>query len=153
MKDHSDAPKVESADTEHPALCETTAASAPDPAPMHPSAYPAEPVIPVIAVESPDPAADAESGEPFGIAAAFFFDATPLAQKSLEIWEENLNALMAHMENLAGVKTLEDAVALQTRFATDCYESFERQSRDLVALTRQLANMGVAPVCGTRATA
>jgi hypothetical protein len=152
-KDHSHAHKAESADTEHPELDETTAASAAAPAHASPVVCAAEPVVPVIAVESFGPASNAEPDEPFGITAAFFIDATPLAQKSLEIWEENLNALMAHMENLAGVKTLEDAVALQTRFATDCFENFERQSRDLFALTRQLASAGVAPLCGTRVAA
>jgi hypothetical protein len=152
-RDHSDAHKVRPVDEERPELDDAPAAvtSAPEEPPL--AANSSAPVVQAIPVDSVAPAALAEPEEPFGAAAAFFIDATPLAQKSLEFWEENLGALIAHMENLAGVKTFEEAVTLQTRFATERFESFGRQSRDFAALTQQLASVGVAPLYGARAAA
>ena len=149
-KDHSDPHHATPAEPEHPAPLETTASPTPT--------AEESPVMALQAAESVkshdfSPAIPAELPEPFGMTAAFFVDASPLAQKSLEIWDENLNAMMAYMESLAGVKTIEEAVALQTRFATERFETFGRQSRDLVALAQQLASIGVAPLCDTRAAA
>ena len=152
-RDHSDAHTAGPADTERPAPDETPAAATSPLAEPPVAALEATPDLPAIVIEAVDPSNSGETDNSFGVATAFFLDASPLTQKSLEIWDENLNALMAHMESLAGVKTFEEAVALQTRFATQCFESFERQSRDLVALTQQLATVGVAPLCGTRAAA
>lgn len=153
-KDHSDAHKAGPADTEHPVLDDATAAetSTYEEAPDASYAV-ASPVQRAIEVEALAPSVSMEPGESFGFATSFFIDATPFAQKSLEIWEENLGALIGHMQNLAGVKTIEEAVALQTQFATDCFECFGRQSRDLAALTQQLAIIGVAPLCGVRPAA
>ncbi len=152
-RDHSNAHKVRPADEERPELDDAPAAatSAPEEPPV--AAFAPAPVVLAIPFDPVAPAAPAEPQEPFGVAAAFFIDASPLAQKSLEFWEENLGAFLAHMENLAGVKTFEEAVTLQTRFATERFESFGRQSRDFVALTQQLASLGVAPLHGTRAAA
>jgi hypothetical protein len=152
-KDHSDAHKAGPDDAEHPVLDHAPVAvtSAPEESPA--VAYTLAPIAPVIAVEAVIPAYVPDPGEPFGVASAFFIDSTPFAQKSLEIWEENLGAFLGHMQNLASVKTFEEVVALQTRFATDCFESFGRQSRDLVALTQKLASAGVAPLSGVRPAA
>lgn len=157
-KDLSDAHEAGPADIEHPVLEHPVVKEAPAASAAAPSEAPAAVVAlstvdTEIGVEALAPSLAKESGEPFGFAASFFVDATPFAQKSLEIWEENLGALLEHMQNLAGVKTFEEAVALQTRFATDCFECFGRQSRDLVALTQQLSSVGVAPLCGVRPAA
>ena len=155
-KDHSDAHHARPAETEHPAPVETIA-KAPQTSPVEEPPVEALQIAPSITREDDSPAAAAAFsepfGEPFGMTAGFFFDTRPLAQKSLEIWEENLDAVMAHVESLSGVKSFEEAVALQTRFATERFESFGRQSRDLVALAQQLAGIGVAPLCDTRAAA
>jgi hypothetical protein len=153
-KDHSHAHKAGPADIEHPVLDEATAAAETFATGETPHAASAEsPVLRVIEVEAVTPAVIMEPGEPNGYTAIFFTDATPFAQKSLEIWEENLGALFGHMQKLAGVKSFEEAISLQTRFATDCFECFGRQSRDLVALSQQLASVGVAPLCGARPAA
>lgn len=149
-KDHSDPHHATPAEPEHPAPLETTVA--PTPTAEEPPVTPLQAAEPIM-IHDFSPALAAELPEPFGMTAGFFVDARPLAQKSLEIWDENLSALMAHMESLAGVKTVEEAIALQTRFATERFESFGRQSRDLVALAQQLSSIGVAPLCGTRAAA
>ena len=152
-RDHSDSHKAGPADAEHPALIHAQAieTSAADESPAAASAV--APVLRAIEVETVTPTISGEPDEPFGMAAAFFIDTAPFAHKSLEIWEENLGALFGHMQKLAGVKSFEEAIALQTRFATDCFECFGRQSRDLVALSQQLASVGVAPLCGARPAA
>jgi hypothetical protein len=143
-KDHSDVKKPR---TVEPAHLKPVATPAPEETIV--AAVEAEPIV-----TAPVLKADVEETvEPFGYAAGLFVDASPFAKKSLEIWDENLNAFLTHVESLSGAKSVEEAIALQTRFATECFESFGRQSRDLVALTQQLASFNVAPLCGTRAAA
>lgn len=147
-KDHSDVKKPR---TVEPAHLKPVATPAPEETIV--AAVEAEPIVPAI-VTAPVLKADVEETvEPFGYAAGLFVDASPFAKKSLEIWDENLNAFLTHVESLSGAKSVEEAIALQTRFATECFESFGRQSRDLVALTQQLASLNVAPLCGTRTAA
>ncbi len=154
-KDHSDAKKAkpaESAPSEPVATPSVVTRSVVTPAPEA-TVVVAYEATPVVSVEPIRAAAVEEPLEPFGYTTGLMVDARPLAQKSFEIWDENLNALLAHFEQLAGVKDVEEAISLQTRFATERFESFGRHSRDLVALTQQLASFGVAPLCGARAAA
>jgi hypothetical protein len=95
-KDHSDVKKTR---TVEPAHLKPVATPAPEETIV--AAVEAEPIV-----TAPVLKADVEETvEPFGYAAGLFVDASPFAKKSLEIWDENLNAFLTHVESLSGARS------------------------------------------------
>jgi hypothetical protein len=58
---------------------------------------------------------------------------------AFDMWNENANALLDFAEELGKAKTLTDIVALQSRFASERYERFLKQSNEFAEATRRLA--------------
>lgn len=78
-------------------------------------------------------------------------DAIQWSQKSFELWSENASAFLDFAEQLGKAKTLEEAVTLQTRFASERYESFLRQSKDFMTYAQRLMSVPGVPLSGVRA--
>jgi len=92
-----------------------------------------------------------ESVDAQGFSAAFDFDSTIWSKKYFELWAENAQAFLELAEQIAKAKTFDEAVALQSRFASGRFEAFLRQSKDVMTLAQRMTSMTVAPLCGTRA--
>jgi hypothetical protein len=70
-------------------------------------------------------------------------DGWPFA--AFELWAENANAFLDFAESLSKAKTLGDIVALQSRFATERYESFVKHTNEIAEATRRFASQaGIA---------
>lgn len=143
------------------APAETTLASAP----VGDEAAPG----PVVASEAsaPEPAAeiadivstplavieDAAETATESFAAAFSFDASEWSKKSLQIWSENAEAFLALVEQVSRAQTFEEIVDLQSRFASERFEAFVRQSKELMDVAKNMASVTTAPLCDVRKAA
>lgn len=87
------------------------------------------------------------------LAASFKFDSSTLTQKSLDLWSENANAFFDFVEQIARAKSFEEAVELQSRFASERLEAFLRQSKELMESARDMASLSAAPLCATKKAA
>ncbi len=76
--------------------------------------------------------------------ASFDFDASAWSKKSLELWSENANAFLAFAEQLGKAKSFEEAIDLQSRFASERFEAFVRQSQELMAAAKTLTSFAPA---------
>jgi hypothetical protein len=77
--------------------------------------------------------------------ASFDLDMSAWSKKSLELWSENANAFLAFAEQLGKAKSFEEAVDLQSRFASERFEAFVRQSQELMAAAKTLTSFAPAP--------
>jgi cell division septation protein DedD len=66
-------------------------------------------------------------------------DIKALPLKTLDLLGENAAALFDFAAELGKVKSLADAIDLQSRFASERYSTFLRQSDEIAELTRQIA--------------
>lgn len=79
--------------------------------------------------------------------ASFEFDTALWSKRSLELWSENAAAFVGLAEGIAKAKSFEEVVDLQTRFASERFEAFIRQSKELMEFARSLATLSAAPLC------
>lgn len=86
-------------------------------------------------------------------AAAFEFDTSAWSRKSLEIWAENAAAFFVFAEQALAAKSFEEAVDIQTRFTSERFEAFLRQSKELLELAKDVASFSAAPLCDVRKAA
>lgn len=86
-------------------------------------------------------------------AASFEFDSGNWVKKSIEIWAENAAAVLDLAEEIGKAKKFEDVIDIQSRFASDRFAAFIRQSEELMELARTLASLSVAPLCDARKAA
>jgi hypothetical protein len=86
-------------------------------------------------------------------AASFKLDSSTFTQKSLELWSENADAFFDFIEKIARAKSFEEAVELQTRFATERLDVLLRQSKELMETARNMASLSAAPLCATKKAA
>jgi len=124
-------------------------AATPEPAPL---ADPEPPVALSVStslaiIEEP---ADA-TAEAF--AASFEFDSGNWAKKSIELWAENAAAFLDLAEEIGKAKSFEDVIDIQSRFASDRFAAFIRQSQELMELALSTSTLSVAPLCGARKAA
>jgi hypothetical protein len=85
--------------------------------------------------------------------ASFKLDSSSFTQKSLELWSENASAFFTFLEQFARVKSVDEAVELQTRFANERLDAFLRQSKELMDTARDMASLSTAPLCGVKKAA
>ncbi len=85
--------------------------------------------------------------------ASFEFDASAWSKKSLDLWAENASAFLAFAEQVSKAKTLEEVVDLQSRFASERFEAFVRQSQELMEAAKSLTSFAAAPLCDVRKAA
>ena len=71
--------------------------------------------------------------------------------KPLDLWSENAAALLDFAEQVGKAKTVEEVMTLQSRFASDRYESFLRQSKEFMTFAQSFMIVA-APPSGARAT-
>ncbi|MBL1255877.1 phasin family protein [Methylocystis sp. Sn-Cys] len=79
--------------------------------------------------------------------ASFEFDTALWSKRSLELWSENAAAFLGLAEGIAKAKNFEEVVDLQSRFASERFEAFIRQSKELMEFARSLAALSAAPLC------
>jgi hypothetical protein len=115
----------------------------------------AEPVVEIEDIVSTPLAVIEEAVESAGesFSASFKLDSASFTQKSLELWSENANAFFSFLEKFAQVKSFEEAVELQTRFANERLDAFLRQSKELMESARDMASLSSAPLCGAKKAA
>jgi hypothetical protein len=115
----------------------------------------AEPVAEIVDIVSTPLAVIEEAVESASesFAASFKIDSSTLTQKSLALWSENANAFFDFVEQIARAKSFEEAVELQSRFASERLEAFLRQSKDLMESVRDIASLSTAPLCGVKKAA
>lgn len=88
-----------------------------------------------------------------GFAAAFSFDTSEWSKKSLELWSEHAAAFFALAEQISKAQTFEEIVDLQSRFASERFEAFVRQSKELMDVAKNMASATAAPLCDVRKAA
>lgn len=79
--------------------------------------------------------------------ASFEFDTALWSKRSLELWSENAAAFLGLAEGIAKAKSFEEVVDLQTRFASERFEAFIRQSKELMEFAKSLTVLSAAPLC------
>lgn len=137
-----EAPVVEAAAAEAP-----VAEPAPEPAFPEPAAAVAEIAqAPLAVVEEVVETAKAFS-------ASFQFDTSVWPKKSFELWAESAAAFFELAENVARAQSLEEVVDLQSRFASERFEAFVRQSKELMDFAQNVAVLSAAPLCDVRKAA
>ncbi|WP_363350966.1 phasin family protein [Methylocystis echinoides] len=85
--------------------------------------------------------------------ASFEFDTSAWSKKSLELWAENAAAFLEFAEQVVKAKSFEEAVDIQSRFASERFEAFVRQSQELMDVAKNLASFAAAPLCDVRKAA
>jgi hypothetical protein len=115
----------------------------------------AEPVVEIVDIVSAPLAAIEEAVESASesFAASFKIDSSSFTQRSLELWSENANAFFDFVEQVARAKSFEEAVELQSRFASERLEAFLRQSKELMETARDMASLSTAPLCSVKKAA
>ncbi len=126
-----------------PAL--TQAASEPAPAP-EPETVGIVPAPLALIEEAAESAAESFS-------ASFEFDSSAWSKKSFELWTENAAAFLEFAEQVVKAKSFEEAVDLQSRFATERFDAFIRQSKELMDIAKSMASFAAAPLCDVRKAA
>ncbi len=79
--------------------------------------------------------------------ASFEFDTALWSKRSLELWSENAAAFVGLAEGIAKAKSFEEVVDLQSRVASERFEAFIRQSKELMEFARGLTTLSAAPLC------
>jgi hypothetical protein len=85
--------------------------------------------------------------------ASFDFDASAWSKKSLELWAENASAFLAFAEQAAKAKSFDELLDLQSRFASERFEAFVRQSNEIMEAAKSMTSFAAAPLCDTRKAA
>jgi hypothetical protein len=81
------------------------------------------------------------------------FDTSDWSKKSIDLWAENAAAFLDLAEEIGKAKTLEEVLDVQSRFASDRFQAFIRQSQELMDLARRVATFSVAPLYGAQKAA
>ncbi|MBI1980780.1 MAG: phasin family protein [Methylocystis sp.] len=79
------------------------------------------------------------------------FDPTLWSQKSIDLWAENATAVLDFAERLANAKSIDEVTSLQSRFASERFDTLLRHSNELLTLAQRLFGFSIAPLYGTRA--
>ncbi len=87
------------------------------------------------------------------LSASFKFDSSDWSKKSIDLWAENASAFLDLAEEIGKAKTLEEVLDVQSRFASDRFAAFIRQSQELMDLARRVASFSVAPLYGAQKAA
>jgi hypothetical protein len=161
MATKSKAEKSKSAEAENEAPVVESSAEAPaetafEPVDVEPVAEIADIVqAPLAAIVQAPLAAIEEAVEAAGetFAASFKFESSTFTQKSLDLWSENADAFFDFVEQISRAKSFEEAVELQSRFASERLEAFLRQSKELMETARDMASLSAAPLCATKKAA
>jgi hypothetical protein len=153
MATKSKAEKIRSIEAEAEAPVVESSAEAPAEIIAEPVA--AEPIVEIIDIVSTPLAAIEEAVESASesITASFKIDSSTFTQKSLDLWSENANAFFDFVEQIARVKSFEEAVDIQSRFASARLEAFLRQSKELMESAREMASLSTAPLCSVKKAA
>lgn len=108
--------------------------------PNHPDAPLTLPPVVEEVVEKAAPPALVEaapasaSADVFGFTAQVAVDPGVWIAKTIEYWDESLQALIAHGGDLAETRRIEEAIELQTRFAIGRLDRLNQQLRELFEL-------------------
>jgi cell division septation protein DedD len=118
--------------------------AAPAKAPASPRSDAAEPLViepvePVVARAAAAPIAPPPEVRISAAVSTQNIDVKALPLKALDLLGENAAALFDFAAELGKVKSLADAIDLQSRFASERYSTFLRQSDEIAELTRQVA--------------
>lgn len=84
-------------------------------------------------------------------AGAEAFDPTLWSQKSIDLWAENATAVLDFAERLANAKSIDEVTSLQSRFASERFDTLLRHSNDFLTLAQRLFGISIAPLYGARA--
>lgn len=84
------------------------------------------------------PPASESSAEPEPLHAADW------SMKAIDVWSENATAFLDLAESLGKAKSLPEAFEIQSRFASERYESFVKRSGEFAEIAQRLA-AGYAP--------
>ena len=127
-------------------------------APQAAAFEPVQPVAPAseIAVSISAPLAvieEAVESATEAFSASLQFDTSDWSKKSIELWAENAAAFLDLAEEIGKAKSLEEVLDVQSRFASDRFQAFIRQSQELMDLARRVANFSVAPLYGAQKAA
>ncbi len=117
---------------------------------------PVQPVAPEIADSISAPLAvieEAVESATEAFSASLQFDTSDWSKKSIELWAENAAAFLDLAEEIGKAKSLEDVLDIQSRFASDRFQVFIRQSQELMDLARRVATLSVAPLYGAQKAA
>lgn len=98
-----------------------------------------EPVEPVVVRAAPAPIAPPPEVTISAAVSTQNLDMNTLPLKTLDLLGENAAALFDFAAELGKVKSLADAIDLQSRFASERYSTLLRQSDEIAELTRQIA--------------
>jgi hypothetical protein len=115
----------------------------------------AEPVTEIVDIVSAPLAVIEEAVETASesFSASFKLNSSSFTQKSLELWSQNASAFFTFLEQFARVKSVDEAVELQTRFANERLDAFLRQSKELMETARDAASFSTAPLYGAKKAA
>jgi phasin len=126
--------------------------SEPAPAPVAESVPAPAPVTEPAPVAAPAPAPVAEkaAAEAIGALEGSFTLASKSLQafsaKALEAYQANAAASVEYVQALAGVRSVSDAIALQSEHMRKQYESLSSQAKELTVLAQQVAAEAAAPL-------
>ena len=81
-----------------------------------------------------EPVSATREDDVFGFAAQVGFDPGVWFTKTLEFWDESLQALTAHGGDIAKTRSIEEAIELQTRFTIARLDHLNRQIRGILEL-------------------
>jgi len=87
------------------------------------------------------------------LSASLQFDTSDWSKKSIDLWAENAAAFLDLAEEIGKAKTLEEVLDVQSRFASDRFQAFIRQSQELMDLARRVATFSVPPLYGAQKAA
>jgi hypothetical protein len=116
--------------------------------PNHPDAPLTQPPVVEETVAKAAPPAIVEAApastpaDAFGFAAQVGVDPGVWLAKTIEYWDESLQALIAHSGDLAETRRIEEAIELQTRFAISRLDRLNQQLREFFELA--VGGIGVA---------
>lgn len=85
------------------------------------------------------------------VSAAFKFDSAEWSKRSFDLWSENATAVLDLADQIAKAKSVDEVVSLQSRFATDRFDSFLRQSKEAMAFAQSLFVIATKPFYGAPA--
>lgn len=85
------------------------------------------------------------------VSAAFKFDSAEWSKRTFDLWSENATAVFDLADQIAKAKSVDEVVSLQSRFATDRFESFLRQSKEAMAFAQSLFVVATKPFYGAPA--
>ncbi len=121
---------------ESPRIIEAAVEAAPQPVEAAPEPEPFAFEAALVVVE---PRAESRGHEQKSEISAWPFNA-------FELWTESANAFLDFTEELGKAKTLCDVMALQSKFASERYDSFMKHTNEIAEATRRLATQAGFPL-------